>query len=320
MAKPKTRTCVRGTACGSSCIRKGFKCRIDLPRPISNKLNEVVAYLKDPDQKSLGMLSYLAVREAEGKVILKTKGLLDPNEVNWKAGVQEGAEFVGGGSYGNFILVPDKQINPSLKLNGVAGLKSGEIGDNEADVMTRVGPLGLGPNLIAARTTYDAQGRSVGQIAMTIVPGVVMIKAPDTINGITPRDSYWKLRIALHKAGVYHGDLHNSNVIIDSEGKARAVDFGLSKLDYRFALAEAMKGVLGIDYSITVPDDKSYSPGAASDISIKAKGNIPKLLTQLADMGWTKTEIEKFDKYGVMKDNITEAQSKRLIDTLYEGI
>jgi hypothetical protein len=37
-------------------------------------------------------------------------------------------------------------------------------------------------------------------------------------------------------------------------------------------------------------------------------------------MGWTKTEIEKFDKYGVMKDNITEAQSKQLIDTLYEGI
>jgi hypothetical protein len=153
---------------------------------------------------------------------------------NWDSSVGSGAKKLGSGAFGTVIAEPGKG-------NAV---KRGDVGEDEAKLIDRIGKVDLGPKLKAAELDGDTgrPGTKLGRLAMTVVPGKpIGYKKPDAlVGGVKVADAYWTARANLHRMGIAHNDMHIDNVFIDNKGKGRFVDMGLAQGSPKAALAEAM--------------------------------------------------------------------------------
>jgi hypothetical protein len=153
---------------------------------------------------------------------------------NWNSSVGSGSKKLGSGAFGTVIKEPGKG-------NAV---KRGDIGEDEAKLIDRVGKVDLGPKLKAAELDGDTgrPGTKLGRMAMTVVPGkpIGYKKADALVGGVKVADAYWTARASLHRMGIAHNDMHIDNVFIDKDGKGRFVDMGLAQGSPKAALAEAM--------------------------------------------------------------------------------
>ena len=268
-------------------------------------------------------------RAKEGKQI-KVEGSVNPDKVKWSSVEGSGSRFQGGGTYGSFFTVPTKKLlGFSDNMPENIGVKVGRIGQGEPFIAKKLGDSDLGPKLIAAKflnkaiSSTDSGTVHKGVMAMEVVPGQPYYKIPNkTINGINTKDAYWKARSQLHKMGIAHNDAHGGNVIIDDRGKARFVDLGLAKRSWRAALAEALGGHTGADFSIaTVPRwdqeqifDRNYSK--VKDI-LKQNGFSNSEIKEIAIFGTQRSDDE-------IKGNplarVSVPLAKQLIATFYEDI
>ena len=146
-----------------------------------------------------------------------------------------GSKRLGAGAFGTVMKEPGPKGN---------AVKRGELGEDEAKLIDKVGKAGLGPKLITAQLDGPgiAKDTKVGRLSMEVLKGKPMgdPRPEDEIGGVKVADAYWRGRAELHRLGVAHGDMHGDNVFIGSDGKAKFVDMGLAQDSRKAALSEAM--------------------------------------------------------------------------------
>lgn len=230
--------CGKGKPCGESCISKGIKCRKSLSEKDSKNFSKISALL-EPSYPGL-RFDRRAAEEFDQELLgekLRREG--DKSFDRWGESSLKGSRSMRGGSQGEISILPDGTF-----------IKRGDLSDEEAKIMNIVGRKDLGPRLIAA--DFDGEVRDPtgtftltmrrGRIAMTRVSGKPLEDGDPAqkINGNPVADIYWKAMADLHRLGIAHNDAHPDNLFIDSSGKARWVDFGLSQKNPKAALAEVM--------------------------------------------------------------------------------
>jgi len=280
------------------------------------------------------------VREAASKLLDKMKRLgpegtisIDGSEkadkVKWSAVEGSGSRVLGTGGFGSFLKVPTKKLlGYSDGMPNEIGVKVGDISRTEATLIKKLGEVGLGPKLIASRFVKNAHSNMdngtihKGMIAMEVVPGVPLYKAPQKINGIDKDDAYNITMGKLHKLGYAHNDAKGDNLIIDDKGVARFVDLGLSQKNWKAALSEALGGWTGTNFAMT-----NYPTGKQADV---LERNFSKVMTEMEKDGLTKSEAKDIATFGIQHsaesfrrgvwEKVSNQNARKYINMYYEGV
>lgn len=308
--------CKKGKSCGSSCIYSGKVCLVDLSTSVGPQVTLLRNRLGGQPYTVGDRGGELNAKEHIKRILNEvssqsdstiTNGVVRDKDVNWRAALNQGVSYVGGGAFGQFVTVPAGDLvrgGESRFPDGV-GVKSGEIGKYEVEALRRAGQLGVGPQLIAARVSSRVKEESSypeGVIAMSKVPGKRLSDLPASV--IPERTSDRAVMLAasvLHKAGISHNDMHSGNIYADANGRVRFVDFGMARTTPKHALAEAMR-------------------------QFRSLGNLNDVQDRLLSLGVTPQEFRKmmvsFGDYvsGGGWDKITDSQALSLINTFYRGI
>ena len=281
---------------------------------------------------------------------LKKEGLSSQKgdkNYDWEASKGSGSKFLGEGAYGTV----------TMERGSGNVVKRGDIGSGEAGALEKVGKLDLGPRLLAAE--IDGLGGNgfnpdirTGRVAMTLVPGETIGRTrepDDRIGGQRVADAYWRARAQLHRAGVAHNDMHIENVLVDGKGKGRFVDFGMSHDNVKAALAEALgafsykngdgqakrfKGNGGEILMRALSNPNALSPGwfrfDRAPVLGKIWENHKKVKAEMEKDGISAFNMDLLFKYGTGKplksfeqgvwSEVSDAQAKKYIDMLYEGV
>lgn len=245
------RRCDKGKPCGATCIERDKICRKDAREKVSAETSQVrdllssaVAkpkVLSEGEVKALKNVNEtLSELENSPKKPREVDGVSPAKSVNWNAGREKGAEYVASGAFGSFVLVPADNLAPGLKdkfPEGV-GVKYGKIGADEVSLLKKIGDLGAGPQIIAAKFSGDR-----GAIAMEVIPGKTAENALKSgeMSKAQANDAYLKALATIHRAGISHNDAHFGNVIIQPNGVAKLVDLGHAAVDSKKALGEALR-------------------------------------------------------------------------------
>ena len=137
-------------------------------------------------------------------------------------------------------------------------------------------------------------------------------------------DGVMEARAKMHLAGVAHNDMHTGNVFYDSStGKAQVVDFGLSQVSYKAALAEALgTGRSGDFQSREIFEDEG--PRTASNRYDRFNLNRVKVERQYKipeQKGRNAAEIrEKENERPEWLQNMSEDQAKEALEKLYDRV
>lgn len=265
---------------------------------------------------------------------------------DWGESIRNG-KFAGKGVFGAVLSVAQSIV------------KRGEVGANEAEILRKVGSLGLGPSLIYGETgkkkkSYNGFTTYLGRIAMTRVDGKPLGKfsSPnDLFGGVSVSDQYWRTRASLHRAGIAHNDAHGGNFFAGSSGKGKFVDFGMAQDNPRAALSEAIGGVMhrgrlpagailnqavGADFQA---QSQQFNPNSGfsrlrermPDVLGRISDNLPRVenyLTQTLGMTPSQAAIvmasgiqnpDKFYTQGVWS-KVSDSDARKMIDLLYEGV
>jgi hypothetical protein len=276
-------------------------------------------------------------------VPIKVKGTEFAGNIDWVAAAGSGAKRLGNpGSYGAFVVVPeDKLFKFGIKgsfPDGV-GVKGGKIGENEAQIIKKVGAAGLGPKLIAAQLgDKEATEKNVrtGLIAMGVVPGKDMFSQTgdvrSKVNGIEIGDAFWRARKDLHMMGVAHNDMHPGNIMLDNKGKVRFVDLGLAMDNKKAALAEAIGAVTGSDWQVTRWSElgTGYGGSSAAPAFRKIESNWSKVQAEMKQDGLSDNEIGRIANTGVRAKSLefgawgnaalTDKNIDKYLGILYDGV
>lgn len=347
-ASGKRKRCIKGKSCGASCISHGKICLVDLPWVGQAAMKKLVQTIKKslPKEPSFVPLSkpsfktkqsrehieevYKSLLNVESTGNLSTiDGILKEENIKWENSFGQGVKAVGAGSFGSFASVPAERLGKGLsRFNGGVGVKAGSIGEEEVNILRKIGKLDLGPKLIGARlgefkpdSGFDVQVAQ-GMVAMTKVPGTAYYKM-----GITEKENeaVWKSVAALHRAGIAHNDAHGGNILIDKagDGKARFVDLGLSQNNVKAALSEALGAAGKRSYAL---DDDVFSGPSYSKIS----SNLEKVRAKMRDDGFEESSITYFLNSGIQNSlkhynskewkSMSIGQANKYIDILYEGV
>jgi hypothetical protein len=240
---------------------------------LASRIDRIDQALKGPPTNATGNTVYARASAKDMDSDLNASSLRrvgDKNFDGWGATTGKDSVKLGEGSYGTVLKAPDGSV-----------VKRGEISNEEAALIQRIGKIDLGPRLIAAdingkgyMDTYGygtASGAKAidfrrGRIAMSEVPGKPMgeeAKADTKFGKVNSADAYWRAMANLHRQGIAHNDAHTDNIFIDDKGKGRWVDMGLAQASPKAALAEAF----GVFRPLKGGDDVTI-PGSA-----KGNGN-----------------------------------------------
>lgn len=280
--------------------------------------------------------SFISIRSVKGS----------KDDFDWEASIK-GSTFGGKGAFGTVLF------------NGNSVIKRGEVGKNEADILGKVGKLGLGPSLIygevgSKKSTFGGSDTHLGRIVMTRVEGTGLSKFPsagEKVSGTSVSDLYWIARASLHRAGIAHNDSHGGNFLIDGKGVGRFVDFGLSQDSAKAALSEALGGIVhrgvlpaGANLPRRVNSDflaQSQQFNANSGFSRirermpnslgKISDNLPRVTDYLINTkGLSPTEAAQIMASGIRNpagfytmgawSKLSDSDAKKLIDLLYDGV
>jgi serine/threonine protein kinase len=261
--------------------------------------------------------------------LTRVNGSVSESKVEWDAATGSGVKAVGAGAFGAFATVPESKLVPGMKKtpNGI-GVKAGEISQDEPTIIKKVGKADLGPKLIAAkvgRFEEDEYGLGIqtgtGLLAMTKVPGTSLHKL--NVKQEPIRNAFWESYASLHRLGIAHNDAHNGNILFD-RGKVRFVDFGLAQSNPKAALSEALSSARKNSFII----DNGLREGSSFD---KIVVNSDKLYKQMVSDGFSPPAVSKFFNSNTRNyspnfytegywGEMTDAQAKKYIDILYDGI
>lgn len=267
-------------------------------------------------------------------------------DFDWEGSIK-GSTFAGKGAFGTVLFFKDGVV------------KRGEIGANEAGILRKVGALGLGPSLIYGETgakkgTFGGSDVYLGRIAMSRVEGTPLkrFSSPDDkVNGVSVSDQFWRARADLHRAGIAHNDAHGGNFFIGKDGKGKFVDFGLAQDNPKAALSEAIGSVI---HKGRLPAGASLDKNVKSDFQAQSQKNNPnsgfsRIRSRMPEtLGKISDNLPKVEDYltqtlgmspnlaamvmasGIRNSDsfynagawsrISEADAKKMIDLLYEGI
>lgn len=273
------------------------------------------------------MLDKLKIAGEAGTVNID--GSEKADKVKWKAAEGSGARVIGYGGFGSFLKVPTKKLlGYSDGLPEEVGVKVGNIGRTEATLIKKLGELGLGPRLIASRFLKNAHSNTdsgtvhKGVIAMEIVPGVPLYKAPQKVNGVDKTDAYHSSMGKLHRLGFAHNDAKGDNLIIDDKGVARFVDLGMAQKNWKAALSEALGGWTGSNY--VMPD----VPRGKQDKIFKS--NFGKVMAEMQKDGLTEREAKEIANFGIQHSakiynegiwgRVSNQNARKYIKMYYNGI
>jgi hypothetical protein len=289
----------------------------DIPADKVRKVREVASKLLDK-MKRLGPEGTISIDGSE-----------KADKVKWSAVEGSGSRVLGAGGFGAFLKVPTKKLlGYSDGMPNEIGVKVGDISRTEATLIKKLGEVGLGPKLIASRFVKNAHSNMdngtihKGMIAMEVVPGVPLYKAPQKINGIDKDDAYNITMGKLHKLGYAHNDAKGDNLIIDDKGVARFVDLGLSQKNWKAALSEALGGWTGTNFAMT-----NYPTGKQADV---LERNFSKVMTEMEKDGLTKSEAKDIATFGIQHsaesfrrgvwEKVSNQNARKYINMYYEGV
>ncbi|PRQ03414.1 Serine/threonine-protein kinase PrkC [Enhygromyxa salina] len=166
-----------------------------------------------------------------------------------KIGRFDGWKLIGQGGYGAVFEVIDPELDRhvALKLCLTRGPKAAEAITREAKVMAKLSH----PNIITVHETGKL-GEDVFFV-MELVEGANG-KFENTGNHLIYKRPHWRDAVnvyrqvgrglaAAHEAGVVHGDFKPGNVLTDSTGRPRVVDFGLAQVMRSYEPDEAGEGL-----------------------------------------------------------------------------
>jgi len=264
---------------------------------------------------------------------------------DWRDSVSNAdSKVLGAGAYGTAVRDSARNV-----------VKRGAIGENEGDILKRVGELDLGPKLIAAELNGRGPmaGTKDGRVAMTLVPGSPI----GNKKGL--EQSYWQARAALHRAGIAHNDMHIENVMVDKQRKGRFVDMGLAQDNPKAALAEAMgmfdrmpagavrnggegdwqvkrwkniggRAIRTFEYGKNANDLERLQAERDFPTVARVVQNKEAAITKLKSYGLDDQDVANIMTHGIRKSEasfergsmakLTNEQALSVINTLYEGI
>lgn len=243
----------------------------------------------------------------------------------------------------------------SVLFQGDTVVKRGDLGENELEILRKVGQAGLGPQLIYGeigrrKETFAGVGIHDGRVAMSRVEGTEVGKFPsfrEKVGDTTVGDAYWKARADLHRLGVAHNDTHGDNVIVDTSGHPRFVDFGISQDNPKAALSEAFGGIVN---KTVIPPGAVIPGGMRRDnqaFLVKTSGmgepakdqprnlrriysNLSNVKAHLRKLGMNNDEIAEVLASGIRNPDsrynkgawgkLTNDDAFQIINMLYDGI
>lgn len=197
--KPK---CVKGTACGYTCIRAKYVCS---------------ARILKRDADALLASAGISAKQAATIDTGSTFSLPDYNVV----------KTLGQGAYGSTVLT-DRGTAVKTYVEVFTGDWKGE-GKQLADIKSEyeglqvMSSLGIGPMPLGL-STKD------GQIEMEYVEGTQVYDAYQSmtrLNKYRLADKVAASAIKLHRAGYSHNDLHQNNVLVKDDGGVTVIDAGM---------------------------------------------------------------------------------------------
>ncbi len=167
-------------------------------------------------------------------------------------------EVLGSGAMGSVVLAEDRELGRQVAIKMVLDPRDASLAERlvrEARILSRVrhphvvqvldsGTTGRGPYVVMERI----EGRSLERPVPGLDPLAVMEQVGQGLG-------------ACHRAGVLHRDLKPSNVMVDREGRARLVDFGLAMSEDLEPMTRtgAVVGTLGF----LAPERIAGSPASA---------------------------------------------------------
>lgn len=216
------------------------------------------------------------------------------SDFDWEGSIK-GSTFAGKGAFGTVLFSKEGVV------------KRGEVGANEAEILKKVGALGLGPSLIYGETgskkgTFGGTDIYLGRIAMTRVEGKPLknhASADEKVGGVSVSDQYWRARAALHRAGIAHNDSHGGNFFVGKDGVGKFVDFGVAQDNLKAALSEAIGGVM---HRGRLPEGAILSKNVKADFQAQSQSNNP-------NSGFSRIRQRMPETLGKISDNLPKVEN-----------
>lgn len=168
---------------------------------------------------------------------------------------------LGKGAQGTVWLARDPVLNRDVALKLLAASEAGNLG--EAQMVSQL----QHPNVVQLFDIIEHQGRPA--LVFEYVPGVTL-RDKLAVAGKLPGMEVAKLLRdvlsglgAAHAKGILHRDVKPANVMLDKEGRARLMDFGVAALPEKAAAEGGFSGTL----SYMAPEYVTgEAPGVAADL------------------------------------------------------
>ena len=299
----------------------------NMPAPRVRKPPSATRIAARAEKKAIAKLKVPSVKPA---TVARPSAGSDTKGVNPISLFNESTNSLGRGGFGEARLTP----------KGV--VKKGWLNRAEISAMEKLGDTGVTPKLLGY--TFEGEwkpklfpGMNVrrGYMLMEQAPGESLQKLIQFGGGLTEKqgasafESLMKARKKIHLGGVAHQDMHPGNILLDLKSKKLTViDMGLSRVDSRAALVEALGvmpspiGIIGDFQSSNLFTYFNEVSGAKKSETWKRfRQNRKSVIAKLEAEGAGQTanaSIRTLPK--AVTDNLTSKRALELLEELYEGI
>ena len=181
------RNCVKGYSCGATCINRERNCTKELTGQPVSLASSLASLIIDSPTKKI---------ESQG----------DP-----KFGKQ-----IGKGAFGVVSLSEDGKS--AYKIDKAKKPKQDLFA--EAEITKRAGELGIGPKVIDQGTLKSGQKYMQMEYLKDYVPIAKVERTQELRNKIA------EVLEKLYDAKIYHEDIHDRNILINSQGDLKIIDYG----------------------------------------------------------------------------------------------
>ncbi len=220
---------------------------------IEQHIRELPLRLERSDRElSAGMFSKASLdKTLEHRSKSNSESHLESNVQSKKSTDEKLPEFIGvyrilkelgEGSFGKVLLAQDSRINRYVAIK-IQDEEKGEIGLSDAFLHEARAISRLDHPNIVRLLHVDETAEGLGYLVYEYVAGKTLAERVEAANYTVDEAIRWVAAIAraldfAHRRGVVHRDISPRNIMIDNDGNAKLLDFGLSRLDDRFHVAD----------------------------------------------------------------------------------